>query len=132
MIKLFSAFFLVLLSLQSIALPTPNIKGVVTDYDSNSSILSRTDLLVNTNSLICTATNSFGHFINPNILMRWIDLQVTKVRYETNLAIFYKSIVNSANQTFLPIKLNKNIFILNELLRNSRIGKEQQINMLVD
>jgi len=128
MIRFIFAFSLTFLTLQSIAQPTQSIRGSVLNHATNTPIAFASVVLLNTNPLIGTTTDSLGNFTISNVPVGRYALKVTCIGYEP--AINREVLVSSSKQTFLTLQLNENNTLLSELVIRTRVNKEQPLNAM--
>lgn len=128
MIRIIYAFILVILTIQAIAQPTQSIRGSVVDHATNTPIAFASVVILNTNPLIGTTTDSLSNFTISNVPVGRYDLKVTCIGYEP--AIIREIVVSSSKQTFLTLQLNENSTLLGELVIRPRVNKEQPLNSM--
>lgn len=128
MIRLNFAFLLLFFTLQTIAQPTQSIRGSVINHSSNTPIAFATVVLLNTNPLIATTTDTLGNLTFTNIPVGRYNIKVTCVGYEP--AIIREIVVNSAKQTYIAIELKENTSLLGDVLVRPRVNKEQALNTM--
>lgn len=128
MIRIIFTSILVALAIQSIAQPTQSIRGSVIDHATNTPIAFASVVLLDTNPLIGTITDTLSNFTIPNVPVGRYDLKVSCVGYEP--AIIREVVVSSSKQTFLTLQLNENNTLLSELVIKPRVNKEQPLNAM--
>lgn len=125
--KLF-ILFLVFFTLQLFAQPRQTIRGTVVDLASNEPVMFANVVVLNTNPLLGTTTDTAGNFKLVNIPIGRYDLQVSIIGYEPS--IIREVQVSSAKETFLTFTIKENAVSLNEVVIKPRVNKEQALNSM--
>jgi len=128
MIRFISILIFVFLTLiKSLAQqPIQTIRGIVTDNASNAPLPFATVIILNTNPLIGTITDSQGNFILNNVSYGRYNIQVTMVGYET--LIVNEVAVSAAKEVFLNIPIKEKVISLSEAVIRPKINKELPLN----
>jgi len=119
---------LVFFTTQLVAQPTQTIRGSVVDIASNAPVMFANVVLLNSNPLVGTITDTSGNFKLLNIPGGRYDVQVSLIGYETS--IIREVQVSSAKETFLTISLKENVISLSEVVVKPRVNKEQPLNSM--
>lgn len=128
MIRIISILILVLSSMQLEAQPFQTIRGTITDDASGFPVAFATVVLLNSEPLIGAVSDILGNFEIVNVKVGRYDLQVKYLGYET--LIIRESIVISAKQTTLTIKLKEKVSALSEVIIKPLVNKEQPLNSM--
>ena len=107
---------------------TQTIRGTVIDNASNSPILFASVVVLNTNPLLGTTTDTAGNFKITNVPIGRYDMQVSSIGYEPS--ILREINVASAKETFLTISLKQNSKLLSEVTVRPNVNKEQPLNTM--
>ena len=107
---------------------TQTIRGTVIDNASNSPILFASVVILNTNPLIGTTTDTAGNFKITNVPIGRYDIEVSSIGYEPS--ILREINVASAKETFLTISLKQNSKLLSEVTVRPNVNKEQPLNTM--
>ena len=122
--------FIVLLTLVSFAQvyaqTTQTIRGTVIDLASNKPLAFASVILLNTNPVISTKTDSLGNFTIFNVPVKRYDISVTNLGFESS--IIREIAVISGKQTFLSISLKENTKLLSEVVVKPRVNKNLPLN----
>ncbi len=107
---------------------TQTIRGTVIDNASNSPVLFASVVILNTNPLLGTTTDTAGNFSITKVPVGRYDVQVSCVGYEPSIS--REVIVSSARETFLTISLKQSGLSLGEVIIKPNVNKEQPINSM--
>ena len=91
-----------------------NIKGVVLDNDMELPLIGASIIILETNPIVGTISDTDGKFKIENIPIGKIDLQISYVGYHT-ISISNISL-NSAKEAYMEIKLKEKIYNTNEVV----------------
>jgi CarboxypepD_reg-like domain len=107
---------------------TQTIRGTLIDNLSNQPIVFASVVVLNTNPLIGTTTDTLGNFIIRNVPVGRYDIQAAIVGYEPT--IIREVTVISAKETFLTIPLKESLTQLAEIVVRPNVNKEQPLNSM--
>ena len=110
------------------AQPAGNIRGVVTDGASGQTIPYATVIVVNSNPVIGTTTDSTGQFRLNNLPIGRYDIQSNFLGYEP--AVFREIMVGSGREVFIEIAMRENIQELGEVTVRPTVIKEAPLNTM--
>jgi hypothetical protein len=110
------------------AQPSGNIRGIVTDGASGQTIPFVSVMVLNTNPVIGTVTDSTGHFRLNNLPVGRYDIQSSYVGYEP--VISREIMVGSGKEAFLEIALQENVQMLEEVTVRPKVNKEKPLNQM--
>jgi hypothetical protein len=103
-----------------------NIRGSIIDNASNAPISFANVVILNTNPLVGTTTDTLGNFKLSNVSIGRYDIQVSSIGYEPFIV---KEIqVSSAKEVLLNISMKASTTTLDEVTVKPRIDKEQPLN----
>lgn len=129
MIRTIFIFMLVFLTtIQVFAQPSQTIRGTAIDNASNTPVAFATVVVLNTNPLLVATTDSLGNFALKNVPVGRYDVKVSCVGYDALLV--REVLVSSAKETFLTIQLKENVSLLDEVVVQPTVNKEQPLNSM--
>ncbi|GHV20023.1 prevent-host-death protein [Bacteroidia bacterium] len=114
------------LSVQAMAQPGGNIRGVVTDAASGQTLSYVTVVVLNTNPTVGTTTDEQGAFNLPPLPVGRYNIQASFVGYEP--ATIREVMVSSAKETVLEITMKENVQALDEIVVRPKTNKEAPLN----
>jgi hypothetical protein len=110
------------------AQPAGNIRGIVIDGASGQALPYVSVIVVNSNPVIGTVTDSVGHFRLNNLPIGRYDIQSNFVGYGS--AVFKEIILTSGKEVFLEIAMRENIQRLEEVTVRATVNKEAPLNTM--
>ena len=110
------------------AQPVGNIRGLVTDGASGQALPYVSVIVVNSNPVIGTMTDSAGYFCLNSLPVGRYDIQSRFVGYEP--AGFKEIMVSSGKEVFLEIAMRENIKELEAVTVRPKINKEVPLNTM--
>ena len=110
------------------AQPAGNIRGVVTDGASGQTIPDATIVIINSNPVIGTTTDSAGHFRLNNLPIGRYDVQSSYIGYES--AVTREIMVGSGKEAYLEITMRENVQMLGEVTVRPKVNKEKPLNQM--
>ncbi len=108
--------------------PAQTVRGIVIDEASHSPVPFANVILLNTDPVIGTVTDSTGHFMLPDIPVGRYDLRVSYIGYEPSIVREIQ--VSSARETFLTITIKEAPISLGDVVVRPNINKEQPLNTM--
>lgn len=114
------------LSVQAMAQPGGNIRGVVTDAASGQTLSYVTVIVLNTNPTVGTTTDEQGAFNLPPLPVGRYNIQASFVGYEP--ATIREVMVSSAKETVLEITMKESVQALDEIVVRPKTNKEAPLN----
>lgn len=126
--SLFTILFIFSISKSFAQQLTQTIRGVVIDNASNAPVPFASVVILNTNPMLGTTTDTSGNFKIPNVPVGRYDVQVSFVGYEPS--VLREINVASAKETFLTITLKENTTSLTEVMVRPNVNKEQSLNTM--
>lgn len=125
--KHFTVLF-ALMAIYSKAQLSQSIRGSVIDNASNAPVAFANVIVLNTQPLLGSVTDSLGNFLISNVPVGRYDLKVTSIGYED--AIMREITVISTKQTILTISVKENSKTLEEIVIKPNVNKEQPLNTM--
>ncbi|MDR0332075.1 MAG: TonB-dependent receptor [Dysgonamonadaceae bacterium] len=109
-----------------VAQPVGNIRGVVTDVASGQTLPFVSVVLLHSDPIIGTTTDSEGNFTLNNLPVGRYDIECSFIGFEPS--VFREILVTSAREVFLKIAMRENIQELGEVVVRPRVNKEVPLN----
>jgi len=119
---------LLMLPLLSQAQPVGDIRGVVTDGASGQALPFASVVVIHSNPLVGTTTDSTGHFRLNNLPVGRYDIQSYYMGYEP--VVSKEIMVTSGKEAVIEIAMQENIQSLNEVTIRPKINKENPLNTM--
>ena len=110
------------------AQPVGNIRGMVTDGASGQTLSYVSVILLESNPIVGTTTDSAGYFRLSNLPVGRYDIQSSFVGYEP--AVFKEIMVSSGKEVYIEITMRENIQKLGEVTIRPKINKEIPLNTM--
>jgi hypothetical protein len=110
------------------AQPVGNLRGIVTDGASGQTLPYVTVVVLNSNPIIGTITDSTGYFRLNNLPVGRYDIQSSFVGYDP--AVFKEILVSSGKEVFLEITMRENVQQLGEVTVRPQVNKEVPLNAM--
>lgn len=104
------------------------IRGVVTDEASKVPVPFASVILLNTNPVIGTVSDSSGNFSIVNVPAGRYDLQASYIGYKPSL--IRELLISSARETFVTVSIKQSITLLDEIVIKPKVSKENPINSM--
>jgi len=105
-----------------IAQPVGNIQGVVTDGASGQALPYVSVIVLHSNPVIGTTTDSAGYFRLNNLPVGRYDIQSSFIGYQS--AVYREILVTSGKEVFLGIFMRENIQELNEVIQTLNFAEK--------
>lgn len=128
MIRAVFLSFLLLFTSHIFSQITQTVRGTVVDNASNLPMAFATVVLLDTDPLIGTTTDTSGNFSISNVPVGRYNLEVSYLGYHPTL--LREITIISAKQTFLTIQLKENSTMLGEVVIKPHVNKEQPLNSM--
>ena len=125
---LFLVFITLALPAQMTAQTAGNIRGFVTDGASGQTLPDVTIMVINSDPVIGTVTDTAGHFRLNRLPVGRYDIQCKYIGYEP--AIFKEILVGSGKEVFLEIAMRENMQELAEVTICPKVNKEVPLNTM--
>ena len=106
--------------------PVGNIRGLITDGASGQTLPYVSVIVVNSNPIIGTTTDSEGYFQLNSLPVGRYDIQSSYVGYEP--AVSREIMVTSGKEVFLEIAMRENVRELGEVTIRMKVNKEAPLN----
>ena len=110
------------------AQPVGNIRGIVTDAASGQALPYVSVVVLGTDPLIGTITDSSGYFRLNHLPVGRYDIQSSFVGYEP--AVFKEIMLSSGKEVFIEIAMQENIQTLHEVTIRAKVNKETPLNSM--
>ena len=125
--KLFSIFLLfICFSVVANAQTGRPLRGVVVDHASGETLPSVTIIIINSNPLLGTVSDTDGIFSFENLPVGRYDIQASFMGYEP--AISKEIVISAGKEAHVTISLKENINELSEVVVTPKINKQEPIN----
>ena len=109
-----------------IAQPVGTIRGIITDGASGQALPYASVIVLQTNPVIATTTDSAGYFKLSDLPVGRYDIQGSLIGYEP--ALYREVMVSSGKELFIEISLRQNIQELTEATVRAKVNKEVPLN----
>ena len=130
--KILIVYILILASIRVVAQQAPSmvqtIRGKVFDASSKITLPGASVILLDSNPLVGTTTDSEGNFILRNIPVGRQGIQVSFIGY--NPVTLNNLIVNSAQEVILEIGLTENVIQSKEVVITAEARKDEALNRM--
>jgi hypothetical protein len=103
-----------------------NIRGVILDDDTEVPLPGASVILLNTNPIIGTISDTNGRFIIKNVPVGRISLKISFIGYEE--IVLSNLPLSSGKELVLSIKLKEKVFLTNEVVVKAYGRKDKPIN----
>jgi len=103
-----------------------NIRGVILDDDTEVPLPGASVILLNTNPIIGTISDTNGRFIIKNVPVGRISLRISFIGYEE--IVLSNLPLSSGKELVLSIKLKEKVFLTNEVVVKAYGRKDKPIN----
>lgn len=107
---------------------TQTIKGKIVDADSEMSLPGATVIVVGSDPIIGTITDTDGNFILENVPVGRVSLQISFIGYETQFVS--NILLSSGKELRLNISLKEAYSTLSEVVIKAGVRKEEAINKM--
>jgi hypothetical protein len=119
-------FLLILETVLGFGQATQNIRGTLTDQASKSPVPFASVILLNTDPIIGTTTDSDGNFKLENVPVGRYDLQVSFVGYDP--VLIKELVVSSSKETYIEVSMKESVTTLDEIVVKPTVTKELALN----
>ncbi len=126
--KYITIFILSFIGFAALAQNTQNVKGIVTDKQSEMPVIGATVIVKNSDPVIGTMTEIDGDFILENLPIGRYDIEIAYLGYES---ITIPNVeVTAGKEVFLEIGIEESVEILNEVVVTAKVEKDKAQNEL--